>query len=61
MGIQRKNNGFILNDEEEKYRVAVHEIGHTYLALYNQMQSLLPNQDESNSLKYCFIYQIMKF
>ena len=35
MGIQRKNNGFLMNDEDEKYRVAVHEIGHTFMAMYD--------------------------
>lgn len=34
MGIQRKNNGFLMEDEDEKFRVAVHEVGHTFMALY---------------------------
>ena len=37
MGIARKNNGFLISDPDEKHRVAVHEIGHTFMALYRHV------------------------
>lgn len=52
MGIQRKNNGFLMDDEDEKYRVAVHEIGHTFMALYNPPVRGLGVSLDSESLRY---------
>lgn len=50
MGIQRKNNGFLMDDEDEKYRVAVHEIGHTFMALYRPLLKGLGASLDSGSL-----------
>jgi hypothetical protein len=51
MGIQRKNNGFLINDEDEKYRVAVHEIGHTFMILYNPESKGLQAPVDTSKIK----------
>jgi hypothetical protein len=51
MGIQRKNNGFLMNDEDEKYRVAVHEMGHAFMALYDVPSQGLGVKLDSEKIK----------
>ena len=52
MGIQRKNNGFLMNDEDEKYRVAVHEMGHAYMALYDRPSKGVGVELDTEKIKY---------
>lgn len=51
MGVIRKNNGFKMNTREDMYRVAVHEIGHTFMALYYQKLGLAKNIEETEQLR----------
>ena len=51
MGVIRKHNGYKMQSYDDKYRVAVHEIGHTYMALYHEKLKLEQQVEETEKLK----------
>lgn len=56
MGVQRKKNGFLMNDEDEKYRVAVHEMGHAFMAMYRKPFQKYQLSGDPARLKYLIAF-----